>query len=165
MKEKCKGGGVMINQALHTLDLLLWFMGMPTSVVAHTSNDTLQGVIEVEDTASAIFRFDDGKKFVINATNGSNYSFQVSVQLMSKTKSVSIVGETAIMNGEVLNVIDNNPFYGKAEWGVGHTKLINNFYDCLAKGEKFAIDFYEGQKVVRLILAMYASNGKWMEVN
>ena len=99
-----EGGGVMINQALHTLDLLLWFMGMPSAVVANTANNTLQGVIEVEDTASAIFYFDDGKRFVINATNGCNYSFHVSLQFMSKTKNVAIVGETAIVNGEAQKI-------------------------------------------------------------
>ena len=159
-----EGGGVMINQALHTLDLLLWFMGMPSAVVANTANNTLQGVIEVEDTASAIFYFDDGKRFVINATNGCNYSFHVSLQFMSKTKNVAIVGETAIVNGEAQKIAGENPFYGKAEWGVGHAKLIDHFYECLVKGEKFPIDFYEGQKVVRLILAMYESKSKKVEV-
>ena len=50
-----EGGGVMINQAIHTLDLLQWICGMPVCVTAHVSNDSLQGIIEVEDTASALF--------------------------------------------------------------------------------------------------------------
>ena len=57
-----EGGGVMINQAIHTLDLLQWICGMPAYVTAHLSNDSLQGIIEVEDTASALLECENGKK-------------------------------------------------------------------------------------------------------
>ena len=57
-----EGGGVMINQAIHTLDLLQWICGMPEYVTAHVSNDSLKGVIEVEDTASALFECKGGKR-------------------------------------------------------------------------------------------------------
>ena len=54
-KKQYEGGGVMINQAIHTLDLLQWFCGMPESVIARCSNNSLQGVIDVEDTAYGCF--------------------------------------------------------------------------------------------------------------
>jgi len=159
-----EGGGVMINQALHTLDLLQWISGMPTSVVAHTHNDTLQDVIEVEDTATGNFTLANGGKMILNATNGCTSSFPVGLMLDGKSSRALVVGDHVIVDDVVLKKDDELPLFGKEEWGVGHQKLIADYYRCLANGEKFPIDFYEGEKVIRLILAMYQSNGKQIEI-
>ena len=53
-KKQYEGGGVMINQAIHSLDLLQWFCGMPESVIAHCSNNSLQGVIRSEEHTSEL---------------------------------------------------------------------------------------------------------------
>ena len=57
-KKETEGGGVLINQAIHTLDLMQWICGEPTSVCANTYNYSLKDVIEVEDTAVALFKGD-----------------------------------------------------------------------------------------------------------
>ena len=159
-----EGGGVAINQALHTLDLLLWICGMPVSVVAHKSNDTLQGVIEVEDSVSAIYTLENGKKFVFNATNGSSHSLPVNITVAGSKTLAVVVDENVLLNGVYAKKEEIAPLYGKVEWGVGHLKLIQKYYECLKKGEKFPIDFYEGQKVIKLILALYESDGKEVEI-
>ena len=51
-KKATEGGGVLINQALHTLDLMNMLGGNVKAVTAHASNDHLKGIIEVEDTVS-----------------------------------------------------------------------------------------------------------------
>ena len=62
-----EGGGVLINQAIHTLDLLILTCGDPRSVTARTSSLALRDVIEVEDTVCASF---GGKvPFGLYATN------------------------------------------------------------------------------------------------
>lgn len=48
---------MLINQTIHTLDLLQWFGGEITSVQGSVSTDVLDGVIEVEDTAHACITF------------------------------------------------------------------------------------------------------------
>lgn len=159
-----EGGGVAINQALHTLDLLLWICGMPVSVIGHTANDTLKDCIEVEDTVSAIFRLENGGKFVFNATNGCNVSFPAIISVMSKNTRATVTDEWVLSSGACVKKEEELRQFGKMEWGVGHTKLIKNFYECLKSGEKFLIDFYEGQKVVKLILALYASKGEELAV-
>ena len=60
---RCEGGGVMINQALHTLDIMQWVCGMPKYVTAHTATDHLASVMETEDTAMARFTCEDGTVF------------------------------------------------------------------------------------------------------
>ena len=58
-KKATEGGGVLINQAIHTLDLLLWLIGEPRFVTANVSNRTHAGVIDVEDTAEGLIEFDN----------------------------------------------------------------------------------------------------------
>ena len=55
-----EGGGALINQAIHTLDLMVRFMGPASSAQAMLANFHLPGVIEVEDTLAAYIRFEAG---------------------------------------------------------------------------------------------------------
>lgn len=155
-----EGGGVMINQAIHGLDLLQWICGMPERVIAFTENVALKNEIEVEDTAFGLFKLSNGRKFVVNATNAAGYCFPIYYMFRAGADTVELTANNIIINGKFITKEDNLPIFGKEVWGVGHVKLIENFYDCLEKGEKFPIDFYEAQKVIRLILSMYKSKGK-----
>ena len=155
-----EGGGVMINQAIHSLDVLQWFCGMPETVKAHTANHSLQGVIEVEDTAYGIFGLKNGGKFVINATNAGKYPFPIYYMFRCGNDTVEISNDNIIINDKFITKSDGLPIYGKEVWGVGHANLIREYYDCLKTGKKFPVDYYEGRKVIKLILKMYQSNGE-----
>ena len=163
-KKQYEGGGVMINQAIHSLDLLQWFCGMPETVIAHCSNNSLQGVIDVEDTAYGLFSLKNGGNFIINATNSAASCFPIVLMFQSKTDAVELSGDNLIVNGKFVTKSDGTPIFGKEEWGVGHNNLIREFYNCLEKGEKFPIDFYEGSKTVKLLLKMYQSNGEKVNI-
>ena len=58
------------------------------------------------------------------------------------------------------NYDSDRNYFGKCDYGRGHDSLFKDYYDCLASGEKFWINGEEGAKVIRLILAVYESNGK-----
>lgn len=163
-KKQYEGGGVMINQAIHSLDLLQWFCGMPETVIAHCSNNSLQGVIDVEDTAYGLFSLKNGGNFVINATNAAKNCFTIISMFHAGDDTVELSGDNLIVNGKFVTKSDGAPIFGKEEWGVGHNNLIREFYNCLEKGEKFPIDFYEASKTVKLILKMYESNGKKINI-
>lgn len=159
-KKATEGGGVVINQALHTLDLLQWFCGMPISVIGHTVNDTLKDVIDVEETAFGIFKLKNGGRFVLNATNASATSFPITIMLHSKNDNAVIIDDNIILNGKFLTKSDGLPLFGKEVWGVGHIVLIKDYYDALQSNKKFEIDFEEAKKVVILLLNLYQSNGE-----
>lgn len=163
-KKQYEGGGVMINQAIHTLDLLQWFCGMPESVIAHCFNNSLKNVIDVEDTAFGRFTLKNGGNFIINATNSAASCFPIVLMFQSKTDAVELSGDNLIVNGKFVTKSDGAPIFGKEEWGVGHDKLIREFYNCLENGKKFPIDFYEASKTVKLILKMYQSNGEKVNI-
>ncbi len=158
-----EGGGVMINQALHTLDLLQWFCGMPNKVVANVANNTHKEIIEVEDTAFGVFKVGDKSRFVINATNSANHWYPIVFTFSTDKHEVVLSGDNIIVDGEFVVRSDGKPLYGKDVYGNGHITLISDFYDCLKTGRKFPIDVYEAEKVIKLILAMYRSGGE--EIN
>ena len=152
-----EGGGVMINQALHTLDLLQWLCGMPVTVTAHLYNDHLAGEIEVEDTAAGLFRLPDGRSFHLFATTACAGDFPAQIQLITRTGHRYFADNTSLTcDGEPL-AGEKCATAGKTVWGSGHCRLIADFYRCLAAGQRFPIDGEEGARVVRLILAMYES--------
>ena len=66
---KLDGGGVLMNQSIHSIDLLQWLMGPVKSVVAYT--DTLAHRMETEDVAVAALRFASGALGIIAATTGA----------------------------------------------------------------------------------------------
>lgn len=160
--KEMEGGGVLINQALHTLDLMQYFCGEPNQVVASVSNLTLQNVIEVEDTASALFT--GNGNFAFFATNGSKADFVPEVMLYTKDGPIRIMGDYVVHNNELKHFDSYNKVYGKGCYGTGHGRLFAHFYDCVEKGEKFPIDGEEGSKVVKMILAVYESNGNRIDI-
>ncbi len=164
-KKATEGGGVMINQALHTLDLLLWLCGMPDHVTAHLSNDHLQDVIEVEDTAVGRFEMADGRLFTLFATTAAGESFVAHLRLRFQNKKV-LHADTSMMayDGRSLETGERGEQIGKSVWGVGHNRLIEDFYHHIQAQIPFPIDAIEGGKVVRLILSMYASEGQRIPV-
>lgn len=159
-KKDKEGGGVLINQALHTLDLLIYFMGYPSSVIGYTFNDTLKGIVDVEESAFAIFKYDDGRRFLLEASNANNMSHEITLALKSKNHYAYYIGENLIVDDKQIIVKTKISDAGKKEWGYGHLFLICNFYDCIRNNKKFMLEFDEASKVVKLILSIYSSNGK-----
>ena len=159
-----EGGGVMINQAIHGLDLLQWLCGMPESVLAHLSNVSLKDEIEVEDTAFCLFKMKNGAKIVVNATNAASFSFHVRYTFRASGHTVEIIDDNILIDGNLITKRGNYPIVGKEVWGTGHFDLIKNFYHCLKRGEKFSIGFEEGKNAVLMVLAIYRSNGCEIEI-
>ena len=158
-----EGGGVLINQALHTLDLLIWFCGEPDELVASVSNLTLADSIEVEDTATLLCSGNNG--FVFNASNGSVTDTPVEITLFTENEMVKILPRQVLIQNRLTEFSDGYESLGKACYGSGHEALIADFYDCITSHRHFAIDGSEGAKVVKVILAAYESNGKKTKVD
>jgi UDP-N-acetyl-2-amino-2-deoxyglucuronate dehydrogenase len=83
------GGGALMNQGVHTVDLLLWFMGTPVDVVAHTALLAHERV-EVEDTVAALVRFESGAIATLHATTAAYPGLTVRVQVMGDQGSAVV---------------------------------------------------------------------------
>lgn len=169
---KLDGGGAFMNQAIHNVDLLYWFMGDVESVVGMTTTIAHER-IEVEDVGAATVKFKNGaignleattcaypgllKKTEIHGTTGSAIIEQDSILLWDFAESLP---------GDEQLLADCGPGQGstggaadpKAISFVGHQKQFEDFVAAIEEGRAPMIDGYEGRKSVELILAIYQSS-------
>jgi predicted dehydrogenase len=82
------GGGVLMNQAIHSIDLLQWLMGPVKSIYAST--DTLVHHMETEDAAVAVLRFVNGALGTIAATTGAYPGVTTRIEIFGDKGSVVI---------------------------------------------------------------------------
>lgn len=123
-----EGGGVLINQAVHTLDLMTYFAGDAECVRANMSNKSLDGVIEVEDTVDAFIKFRSGARGVFYATNAYVENTPAQLEFVFEKKKFLYIDGRLISDGECI-CTDDSDFVGKKYWGNGHEKTIYDFYN------------------------------------
>lgn len=156
-----EGGGVMINQAIHTLDLMLWLCGAPEKLTALTANYHLKGIIDVEDTASAYITFKNGAKGMFYATTAHYTDAPIALEVVCENMTLKLVDDDLYIDGKKQELYDvANSSDGKGYWGVGHQMLFKDYYSRLANGEDMPIGVAEAAKALKVLLAMYDSQGK-----
>lgn len=165
------GGGALMNQAIHNVDLLLWLMGPVDSVGAHVATLAHER-IEVEDTAVACLRFKNGALGVIQAATSVHPG-------LPKTIAVHGDGGTALVEQDDLihwTFRDEGPrdneirerFRQKtgASGGAsnpaaisheGHARQLRDFAQAIRTGGRPQVDGREGRRAVELIEAIYKS--------
>ena len=145
-----EGGGALINQSIHTLDLLLRYLGAPEQVEATLSNHHLKGVIEVEDTVEAWMAFDGGARACFYASNGYAADAPVLLELQGEMGRITMNGSDitlwTVEGGTKLFSYETANGIGKGYWGCGHQACIRDFYRCLEEGKRFQGDI-EGVEV------------------
>ena len=162
-KHATEGGGVLINQALHTLDLLQYFAGMPETLTASVSNLTLKDCIEVEDTA--VIQSVKGAGISLFASVGCAADMPVVITVKTDKDIIQIYPGAVLINGVMQDIEKTTEkMRGKECYGSSHGLLIEDFYKHISENKRFPIDGAESSKVVKLILAAYKSGGSETEV-
>ena len=161
LEKEC--GGVLINQAIHTVDLIQYFGGDCKKLTAHISNDHLKGVIEVEDTASLLMELEGEVTAILYATTAYAENSGVLIEISFEKGTLRLEGEMLYSigtDGKITEILDKPQvvYHGQSYWGTSHGSLIDDFYDCLESGKKFTIDAYEGGKAAEIVAAAYQSS-------
>lgn len=154
-----EGGGVLINQSIHLLDLMTYFGGEVFSVCSSMSNKSLKNVIEVEDTVDALIEFKSGIKGSFFATNSYpvNQPFQLELNFEKATFRYADNNLYKISGGELSFVCRNDSHIpGKDYWGGGHRHVIYDFYNAVLNGGKY-IDLKDAENTMRTMFAIYKS--------
>lgn len=166
---KTEGGGALINQSVHTMDLLVQFMGTPTAVDATMANHHLKGIIEVEDTFEANISF-GGKPAVFFATTAHCVDSPVLIELICenctiRTEENEVVVKWADGSRESHTLAQpTHSTTGKAYWGSSHAACIADFYDCVINGRPFRNGISGIAPTVELMLAAYRSAREHNEI-
>ena len=164
-KWETEGGGVLINQSIHTLDLLVYFLGQPISVQAKMSNYTMKDCIEVEDTFDAHIRFEKGTA-IFYATNAYEKDAPVQVEIVGDKGSVFTKGNRVELSleEETARSFPVEQVNGKSYWGASHKECIFDFYSSLKNGTPFLNDYSNVYPTIQLMHSAYESAKKGQEV-
>ncbi len=168
------GGGALINQSIHAIDLLQWFMGPVESVQAFIGTVGHER-IEVEDNAVAALRFRNGAFGVIEGSTSVYPGFLKRIEISGTTGSVVLEEET-LKSWEFAESAPGDEeirkkYGGGAETGggaadpaaisfQGHRRQFEEFISALDEGRPPLVDGAEAKKAVEIIQAIYASAKK-----
>lgn len=164
------GGGALINQAIHGLDLLQWFVGLPEQVFAWTGRRA-HPQIEGEDTAQAVLRFADGALGTIEASTAIYPGFSRRIELCGTEGSIVLEddristwrfkveqpGDAEISAGAKQSDLGSGAAAPNQINFLGHQRQIGDFARAVREGRPPCIDGWEARKAVALVEALYAS--------
>ena len=167
-----EGGGTLINQSIHTLDLLTYVSGRRIARVrGHVSTDVLDSMVEVETSCHAVAEYEDGARGVIYVTNDYVADAPIVLEMACENKTWQIVGDKLydVTGGKMELILDGAPpaVSDKAYWGSGHAAEISDFYDCVRTGRKFMLEDGEAYAALNLVKAIQESSatGKWVALD
>ncbi len=165
-----EGGGALINQSIHTLDLLGQFLGRADSVDATMANHHLKGVIEVEDMLEARIDF-GGRPAVFFATTGHCTDSPVLLELVCENctirmeeQDVTIFRKDGSREHRSFSSASLSSGVGKAYWGNSHGLCIADFYKSVLEGAPFPNDIPGVTDTLELMLACYRSARQETEI-
>lgn len=166
--QRMDGGGALMNQGIHGVDLLQWLAGLPVAVSARTTRRVHES-IEVEDTAVAHLQFPDGALGTIEASTAAWPGWSLRIELCGEKGSVRIEDgvvtawefaeaqpeDAAILGGYAeLGSGASNPSGISIE---GHVRQIRAMVASVREGVAPEIVGPEGRNAVALIEAIYRS--------
>jgi UDP-N-acetyl-2-amino-2-deoxyglucuronate dehydrogenase len=160
------GGGALMSQAIHHVDLLLWMMGPVRSVSGYA--DTLLHSIEVEDTLVASLRFESGALGVIEATTAAFPRLSDRLEIAGTQGSVRVedrqlrfryfagedggdVGLYGLKSDRGWRAAEQVPLAGEG----GHAAQIADFVEAVREDRPPAVDGREGRRSLALVSAIY----------
>lgn len=158
------GGGVLMNQGIHGIDVLCYLMGKPVGVTGYSR--TLLRDIEVEDTAVGALEFDNGALAVIDATVCSQPAMARSLIICGEKGSVVLEEDTIVQ----WNLPTPRPTTGSAASGgsgaadprgithLNHTREYQDIISHLLEGTPLLLDSRQGRVPLSVILGIYESS-------
>lgn len=163
------GGGAIINQSIHGIDLLQWFAGMPAEVFAFKTRRVHTG-IEAEDTAVATLRFASGALGTIEASTALYPGWSRRLEICGENGSV-VLEDDRIVKWEFrearpedegirsggANALGSGASNPSAISTEGHRRQLQDLVDALREGRAPELDGRQGRKAVALVRAIYDS--------
>lgn len=161
-----EGGGVMIDQAIHSLDLANWFIDSRPVQVQSSLHNRHHEHIKVEDTAEGLILYENGCIFSFYAMNSYLINEPIEIRLYCEHGTVRLSYDEAEIRYEdgTVETVQNQPQKivsytgGKAYWGRQHAVQIHQFYKAVAGLEPLQITGEEALKIQKIICDIYAND-------
>ena len=158
------GGGALMNQGIHTVDLLLWLLGDVSNVCARAR--TALHDIEVEDTIVACLEFENGAIGTLEATTAAYPGYPRRMEITGSEGTAVIEGdrvmEVSLRSGTLQPPVDaglTNPSATSATVSDvrGHQAVLHDFLQAIQTGAPPLCDGQDGRRSVALVQAIYES--------
>lgn len=159
------GGGALMNQGIHTVDLLLWLLGEVVNVQARTT--TALHKIEAEDTAVAILEFASGALGTLEATTAAYPGYARRVEITGSEGTLILDSDRVVARDlrtpapalNALDVADQNPsasspVVSDTRW---HQAVIEDFIFAIERDSDPICDGHEGLRSLAVVEAIYRS--------
>ena len=166
-----EGGSLLINQAIHTLDLMQWFAGGVTRLKGVVESGELADVTEGEDSAMATLHFANGARGLFYASNCNTTDSPLWLEIHCERGSLLLNDNVLwrITPGERRKLATDDSPDGsvKSYWGLGHQQAIRRFYHAIHPPETDYTDIHAAGKSLTLVEALYRSSQlrKWIDIN
>lgn len=157
------GGGALMNQAIHTVDLLQWMMGGVAAISARTA--TLTHAIETEDTAVAAFSFRNGALGSIVATTSAAKDYPIRIEIVGTEGRVTLENnavtlwdapvdlESVALSAEEAQLADG--WVPDEAFGEAHRRQLGLIFKAITHGGQPYVSGREAREAVDCILAVY----------
>jgi UDP-N-acetyl-2-amino-2-deoxyglucuronate dehydrogenase len=167
------GGGAIMNQTIHMIDLLVAMMGVPTEVFAYTACLAHERV-EVEDTAVAVMRFASGALGIIHGTTAAYPGLDGSVRVFG-TKGSAVISDDELVYfhrnagqapelcmpvpaADTNQVTDADALtVEQHRLGAAHVAQFADFVDAIRSDRPVRVGTGEARAVLAVVLSLYAS--------
>ena len=158
-----EGGGVIIDQAIHSLDLANWLIdSTPVEIQSSLHNRNHKSMI-VEDTAEGLIKYENGSTLAFWAMNNYLINEPIEIRVYCENgKAVFSYDEATITyNNGVVETVKNSPQRivsynsGKDYWGHQHAVQIKQFYQSVLGQEKLEISGREALKIQKIVCDIY----------
>ena len=153
---------MLINQAIHSVDLLQWLLGDVREVRGQAGRLAL-GDLEVEDTAQVVLDHAGGARSVLFATNANATDSPVTYEIATERAELFLRRDLTVRHADGrVEVVEEraSAASGRAYWGASHQRLIGDFYARLDEPEPFWISPREAVKSLDILSRVYAG-GTW----
>jgi predicted dehydrogenase len=164
------GGGALMNQSIHYVDLLIWMLGQPTHVFGY-AEELAHPMIEVEDCASAVVKFENGSQGIIQGTTCTYKGHPAKLEIHGTKGNAVMVGDELQLwevegdgteyhptAGQLAGAAD--PKMGMIGEAVqAHADQIADLLAAIEEGRKPVLSGEEARRAVELILAIYRASG------
>jgi predicted dehydrogenase len=157
-----EGGGVLIDQAIHSIDLVRWLVDSPVKAINGHIDTRILTNIEVEDCASAAIEFRNGAIYSLFACNYYQENAPIQIEIAGEKGTAHFDGSTVAINTENEKWVippDISPGgQGESYWGHAHTIQIKGCYEACLTGSPFPIAPEEAKATLALVLGVYESS-------
>ena len=157
-----EGGGVVIDQAIHSIDLVRWVIDSEVESVSCSMANRGHKMVDVEDSAEGLVTFKNGVRYGFYCMNNYGCDEPIEIRLFCEKGKVVFGYDDAVITYndgavETAHRDEDRITYkgGKDYWGIHHVKQIRQFYDALLGREELEISGEEALKTHKLIMEIY----------